>query len=137
MSTIEEKQKKRGVSRAKITTFISLMVLVFFVYSLTREIVNRQQINQKIRNLEDEVKTLETKNYETANLLQGWQSDNQLEKEARLKLGLRKPGEQVVIINRDNAPTSSQKNITPTGGAKNINDKGSNPYLWWKYFFSS
>ena len=57
------------------------------------------------------------------------QTDFFVEKEARLKLGLRKPGEQVVVV-----PNEIGKLVKISQKGYN-NANLTNPQKWWHYFW--
>ncbi|MEK7764654.1 MAG: hypothetical protein AAB368_00315 [bacterium] len=53
-----------------------------------------------------------------------------LEREARLKLNLQKPGETVVVVERSAAAAASS-----TARAVPVRERYSNVERWWLYFF--
>lgn len=140
MSLIEKKREWR-LSRARLIIIICLGWLSAFSFGLIREFINnRHQINQQIANLEKEVRNLTQENSELDKLITSWESSDQLEKEARLKLGLQKPGEKAILILRGDGkrleePMPSGEQIA-IGNLVVINDKNLPNYLkWWFYFF--
>lgn len=113
--------------------FISFAIILAAVWvgvSLAREILRNRTIDMEIKRIEAEAKTLEVKNLEVLNLVKQFEDADFLEKEARLKLGLQRKGEKVVIINKSG--TSSE-----VGGADNAWLNISNPMRWWNYFFKN
>ena len=78
-----------------------------------------------------------------ADLMDYFKKESYLEKEARLKLNLRKPGEKVVIISDDQSQDidinqeSIQENID--SNSSNIDSlqqkQESNFWKWWEHFF--
>ncbi|OGY49882.1 MAG: hypothetical protein A3B89_03485 [Candidatus Buchananbacteria bacterium RIFCSPHIGHO2_02_FULL_40_13] len=131
----------RYFSKSRIVSTVCLILIFFFSVNLTKEIVNRHQIDRKIRQYEEQTAKLEKENKEISVLIDAWQNGRQLEKEARLKLGLKKPGENVVLISRNNGQAGEEKIINPEaevlGGiilpenTKNI----PNYKKWWIFFF--
>ena len=109
-------------------------MLVFFSVGLVREIIGRQEVSDEITRLENEIKKTETQNAELRQFLDSWNDSSQLEEEARLKLGLQKPGEKVVIINRGQSSTivtdSDQRQEVSTSATRE-----SNVTKWWNYYF--
>jgi hypothetical protein len=57
------------------------------------------------------------------------ESDESLEAQARLNLGLKKPGEEVVVIKREEEDQETLNNIN------NKKEDLSNSKLWFRYFF--
>ena len=99
----------RYFSKSRIVSTVCLILIFFFSVNLTKEIVNRHQIDRKIRQYEEQTAKLEKENKEISVLIDAWQNGRQLEKEARLKLGLKKPGENVVLISRNNGQAGEEK----------------------------
>lgn len=106
---------------------ILFAALALISTSLIKEIIRNNAIDNEIRRIEDEASRLESKNLEIMNLIKQLGSADFLEKEARLKLGLQKPGEKVVVINR----------IGENAAAGNFAESESIPNFqkWWYYFF--
>lgn len=123
-----EKQKNRKFLTLPVIFCGVLVVLVFVSISLVREIARNRTIDTEIRKIEEEAARLEAKNLEILDLVKELEDTDFLEKEARLKLGLQKLGEQVVVINR----------VAQNGGVLDepyeLNNL-SNPTKWWHYFF--
>ncbi len=120
---------------SKLFLIMAIFLLVVLFVVLGKEIWHTYQVNQEIQNLEVEVAELEGKNQELSELLTYLDSDDYKESEAREKLFLKQPGENVVAT-------------LPGQGAGDANsDQGSNivytdeeiktiPDTWWDYFFA-
>lgn len=112
---------------------INFLLLVFLLIGLGKELVLKKQINQKITNLEQESAFLEEKNSALIGLMSKWQSQNQLEKEARIKLGLKKPGEKVVVVT--DGRNESGDEVAPIDATAISAETDPVNYLkWWRYF---
>jgi len=123
----------------RIFFIISLFFLIIVIIGLTREVANRQTINKKIQSLESEVNKVQTENQDINNLITSGQDSGYLEKEARIKLGLQRPGEKVVVIIKNDSPDNSSAvgikqeiidqamNTAPT-------DERPNLARWFDYF---
>lgn len=122
--------KKRFFMSFPFISFAIILAAVWVGVSLAREILRNRTIDMEIKRIEAEAKTLEVKNLEVLNLVKQFEDADFLEKEARLKLGLQREGEKVVIINKSG--TSSE-----VGGADNAWSNISNPMRWWNYFFKN
>ena len=118
---------------------INLVILLFLFVSLGRELVRSLQIQKDIAVLQAKADTLMADNLEIAKLNTVLQTESFLEREARLKLGLKKPGEQVVVVETD--PQKQTGELLPgpletlIGGAQPL-QTASNPAKWWYYFFN-
>ncbi|NCN07428.1 hypothetical protein GW933_01915 [Candidatus Falkowbacteria bacterium] len=130
---------KQYFSRSRVIIVVCIVVTVFLSINLIKEVVNRHQIDEKIKQYRVDVDRLEKENSEISQLIDSWTTSRQLEKEARLKFGLRKPGENVVLVVRDNNLNNNtiDQNSEVLGGVvvsrDNINDP--NYKKWWLYFF--
>ena len=112
---------------------VGLLLVAVVAFNLVKETINRYRIDRQVNDLNNQIKDLQQQNSELNNLISSWSGSNQLEKEARLKQGLQKPGERVVLILRQNTSTSSGSNLellTPAA-------EPSNPQKWWRYFFGN
>ncbi|MEK7167392.1 MAG: septum formation initiator family protein [Patescibacteria group bacterium] len=135
--------KRTWFTRFRVILAASALLLVLFLVGIVRETINRYQIKNEIKGLEGQVKRLEGDNTGLSSMITAWTSGNQLEEEARLKLGLQKPGENVVLVQRNEETSTSsmligQKpkivgNIVVESELDQSN--WSNPLRWWHYFF--
>ncbi len=96
--------------------------------SFAREAVRTRQIDREIAELKSESERLRAKNFEIASMRSTLGQTEFAEKEARLKLGLRKEGEQVVVIQ------PSPKATVDESASVAVVDDLSNPTKWWLYF---
>ncbi|MEK7203235.1 MAG: septum formation initiator family protein [Patescibacteria group bacterium] len=139
------KNKKNFIFRLVFSQFflamLGLIIIILISFPLVKNVSRGYKINQDIKELEKEIANLESKNSNFKNIISYLESDQFVEEQARLKLGLKKEGEGVVVIKNklnkteDNsaATIGSIFNITglsKTNPIKQIN----NPQKWWKYF---
>ncbi len=136
---------KRKSNKKQTIIFVVLAVLsVLFVLGSIKEVLSRYQVEKQIKDLEQEISDLEEENRQIGDDLSSWSSSNQLEKEARLKLGLQKPGEKVVVVLRDEekADDYAESGDTEIDYQKKGNSVVAtrktefNPWNWWQYFFN-
>lgn len=106
-----------------------IIILILIIIALGREGYRYFGINQEIKNLEQKIEKLKQENEELEGMEKYFESKEFLEKQARLKLNLAKPGEGVIIIKtpEDLKQETEQKQVI----AKEI----SNIQKWWDYFF--
>jgi len=118
---------------SKLFIATSIAVLIFLGASLTKEVIRRRQISTRINNLKEQIKELENSSVELSNLIEYLKSEEYQEKEARLKLGMKKPGEKVIVIPSSNEDilNDNQNSLADNIGEENI----SNWRRWWNYFF--
>ena len=106
-----------------------VIILILVVIALGQESYRYFRTSQQIKDLENKIEELKTSNEELAGLEEYFQSEEFLEKEARLKLNLTKPGEKLIIIKQ--IEEDLEEFEQEQGLAKEI----SNIQKWWQYFF--
>ena len=134
------KKNKNPFFKSKIVLLVSIIVLIFFLIGLIREILNRREINNQINDLEGQISELQSQNGQVSELINSWQDGSHLEKEARLRLGLQKPGEKAVIISKPDLQTNTSPQQAVSIGdqadlAMTNNKPVDNPRKWVHYFF--
>lgn len=120
-------KKKLLYSKSFITFLVVILVLV--AIALGRESYRYFRISKQIKDLEKRIEELERTNEELARMEEYFQSEEFLEKEARLKLNLTKPGEKLIIVK---TPEDLKEEEKETVVAREI----SNIQKWWEYFFN-
>jgi len=107
-------------------TLILIVVFVFCLISLIGQTAKYLSIKKDINSLEAQIKFLEDKNQNLIASLENVKSNFYKEKEARLKFGLKQPGENVVVIALGD---------NPEDGNPPSHLDAFNPIQWWQYFF--
>ena len=102
---------KKIFTKFRIFIIICLVFLIIFITGLIKELFNRFQIDNQIRSLEQEITELDKENMEINSLINTWSTGSQLERQARLKLGLQKSNEKVVLIRRDENENDSNQSV--------------------------
>ena len=117
----------------KFLTFLGLVIIILISLPLARIVSQRYKIDQEIESLGLEISELENTNQDLNKLISYLDSDQFVEEQARLNLGLKKEGENVLII-KD--PTDFNK-ASGADDNDNLNSKNlSNPQKWFNYFFN-
>lgn len=119
---------------------VQMLILAFLVFSFGREFARDYSIQQEITDLEAERAALESENAEIAAFMNSVQTETYIEREARLKLGLAKPGEKVVVLpspETNKEAVFSDGSISDFSAQESLLDLSSiaNPKKWWYYFF--
>lgn len=83
---------------------IAGIVVLYLLVVLVQTVKKNHDLDEQAANLSAEISLLETQKRDLANNIQYYATDSFREREARAKLGLQKPGENVVIIPKS-APT--------------------------------
>lgn len=110
--------------------FILSLVFIGIIFAFAKDGYRRYQIDKEITEFKRQMASLEKENKILTELLDYFSSDKSLEKEARIKLGLAKEGEKLVII--------SPEKKTASGGQElrdNIEKRFSNFDKWLEYLF--
>jgi cell division protein FtsB len=110
--------------------FLAICIVIFLtiVFGLAKNTLRKNDVQNEITDLQDEIAQLEGQNKEFAQLVQFLNSDTFIEQEAKLKLGYKKPGEQLVVIPLEEVISNQQE--------LGVAAQASNPSKWWYYFFN-
>ncbi len=119
----------KGLFKNGIFLLLAGGVAAVFLISFGKAFWQDYQIKKEINQLMLEKAKWEKNKLVSLEKLQEIKSGDFAEREARLKFGLGKEGEKLVIINNA-AATSSAKKEVKTGVALIFNPKN-----WWNYFF--
>lgn len=137
---LEQGTKFKKILSSKITLFLLLLGFIWLVVNLVNVYYKKYKINKEIEDLKQQITQTEKSNQQISAMIDYLSSQNFLEKEAREKLNMKKPGEQVVIVEPSkNTPTSSESALSqraaPNEQTAAISEPESNLMKWWKYFF--
>jgi len=121
----------KKIFSSKPLTYLLVLLLLFAFISLGREINRQINLRGELVRLEGQAISLETENQRLLDELEKIQTDFIKEKAAREKMGLRKPGERmIVIVPSDNLEQEKESNL------KYFGKKIYNFRAWWDQFFS-
>jgi len=113
---------------------LTIFVAVIFTYSLSKETKKKKQVEAEINLLKEQADKIAKENMALQDRVNYLGSEDYQKIQAKDKLGLQSPGENVVVI----APGPEKKEIlnkpTPNIPAP-IQDKSSNFKKWINYFF--
>ncbi len=94
-----------------------------------REAFRARRIDQEIQALKQEAESLRVRNFQVSSLQASLESGEFLEREARVKLGLQKEGERVVVLRKD-APQAPKYEAASAP----VFEEWSNAKKWWISF---
>lgn len=127
------KEKKKLTAIFAVLGVIIGMILLF--NSMRREAAKGSDLDNEIQRLQSEIDKLESRNSALVGLGKELSDLEFLEGEARIKMGMKLPGETVAVINR---ATSAFR--TEESSAANDSDGGrsvwGNAGRWYNYFFN-
>jgi len=133
------RRKENGLTRflrMKIVLVLNVALLGVVAWGFGGEYVRNRELQRDIDGLKTAADALQNRNVELVALRERLSGDGQVEREARLKLNLMKPGEKVVIIKElDPVPhlqdTGPEETRAPPGGAT---PAAPNPLKWLHFF---
>lgn len=114
---------------SKYSLFALMVIFLLLIIALGRESYLNYQTNQEIKELQGKIEELEKSNTDLAEMEKYFQSEEFLEKEARLKLNLIRDGEKLIIVKEEKQDSIEEQSEEEK--SENI----SNFRNWWKYFF--
>jgi cell division protein FtsB len=138
MSSRRKKEKTfwQRILYSQLVIIVGIAFIVMFSVGISKRMVRQHQLNRETESLKHEIEKLERSNQELNELLSYLNSDNFLEDEARTKLGLKKEGEEIIIINDKYKTKELDKNTSGRIYQPSTSAPKSNPEKWWDYFFS-
>jgi len=129
---------RRKLFNQKILALVGVVVIILISVPLAKNISQRYKIDQEIKELENEIAELESKNKNLNKAIDYLGSNQFIEEQARLQLGLKKQGEEAAVI-KENKEAGFL--INESGGSGDIGDLNNsdelngNPQKWRRYFF--
>ncbi len=111
-----------------VLVILGILILVLISFPVFENMDQRNEIDTEMEELENEILRLHTKNEDLKNAIEYLESDQFTEEQARFSLGLKKRGEDVVVVKKEEMTSDSREVL------ENFADK-SNAEKWWSYFF--
>ena len=121
------------------------VLILLVVFTFGRELLQSHDIDQQIQSLKKQSAELQTQNTSISELHDAVQTESYIEREARLKLGLKKPGETLVIV-KDGKDSGANPSVLGDASQPGDDAGGSvdtlakkplaNSTKWWYYFFN-
>ena len=114
--------------------FVLILLLIFFLGSVfVKKFDENKNIDNDLEDLKAEIESLEKNNDDLGKLIEYFNSNFFVEKEAREKLGLKKDGENVIVVKE----LSDYENNENVIASNNETIYKSMPLVWWDYFFGT
>ena len=118
----------RLVSSQRFLAIIGLVFLVVIIFPLAKTYSQRRLVEKEITDVQNQIANFENQNQQLQELIAYLQSDQSLEEQARLNLNLKKPGEEVVVVE------NKKLKINEINASSTVVVE-SNLSKWWHYFF--
>ncbi|MDD2730965.1 MAG: septum formation initiator family protein [Candidatus Portnoybacteria bacterium] len=112
--------------------YLLLLVAIWLLISLARTFYKKNQLDNEISALKNEIGKLEKSDQELGQLIELFNDQDYLEQEAKAKLNFKKEGESVVIVPSisEDIPLAA---ALPSPAA--TSPQMGNLLKWWQYFF--
>lgn len=121
-------KEKKDTLILKILSLIFLFFLLISILPLIKNFSKQREINNELEELKAEIAQFEKDNVDLQALIEYLQSEESLEEQARLNLNLKKPNEEVIVIE----PFIAEENIV-----EKEKEDLNNRQRWFKYFFGA
>ncbi len=139
----ERKTSWRTLVRWPVFLLANITFLFVIGVSTAREVYRGWTVDREIHALEAQAASLEGRRMQLETLTHELVSADRVEYEARARLGKKKPGERVIVL--EGIATSGTWSNGESEAGQDVEDSDknmphvpvSNPELWWNYFFSS
>lgn len=113
----------------------SVLLLLFLGVATIRESYRGWKVDQEISALNAQADELEGRNTRLAEIAETLQQPERMEVEARKRLGMRQPGEHVVLLEGFSATGSWESDLRLDVVSEKPVVEKSNVELWFDYFF--
>ncbi len=108
LATQQQTRKRKKVKfKLKGPSVILLILLGFIFYSFGGQMVEMYNVRHEIQKIQEQMDELRLKNADLRKQIEQLNSDAYIEREAREKLGLVKPGEKIILEAKPGAKGSS------------------------------
>jgi cell division protein FtsB len=125
----------------KIVLAANIILVGLVAWGFLGEYQRSRALQQEIAALDARATELRQENLELTDLREKLAGSNAMEREARLKLNLQKPGEEVVVIRGEPAVATRSVVASPDGtdaaSAEEAPTSLGNARRWWDFFFNN
>ena len=128
---------------SSLATRLSLVALVVLIawlgLAVGKEAYRKQHVADEINRVRQEIASIEERNYDLAALIESFKDPQVVEREAKRRLNLKRPGEEVVVILRDKSEEYNIVRDTPEASKPRAaifeQESGNlaNLLKWWQY----
>jgi cell division protein FtsB len=118
---------QRFLMSQRFLAIVFVVMIIAISFPLIRSVSQRKMIEQEIADMKKDNEAYRNKSQELKDMIDYLQSDISLEEQARLNLGLKKPNEDVVVVNRLKASETSSSAVSEDSRVTN--------WLRWIHYF--
>jgi len=130
------KDKNRSPWLIRLVLVLGAIFLVLIACALYKETEKKKKVQDEINKLKEEAVFIEKQNMKLSERINYLESKDFQEKEAKDKLNLQNPDENVVVI-KPGIVKEKEAEIQQDNTEKKVIIKESNFEKWWRYFFSN
>ena len=131
--SLDQFKRKRHL-RSRVVTVILASIFVYMTAGTFEALWQNYAINKELANLKNEIVQLQEEGRRLTYLIAYLGTESFKEREARRKLGYKKPGEQVLAL-----PNSILEELTPGQANESTGEaqppQSTNPQKWWEFIF--
>lgn len=128
------KDGKKSSILVKIVLFLGILLLGLIVFAISKESYKKKQAQSEIDRLEQEAERITRENSQLSDKLSYLESRDYQEKEARDKLNMQNPKENMVIV-EPGLTSTKEASANDEENKKKLIVKTTNLQKWWDYFF--
>ncbi len=121
-------KEKKETLILKILSLIFLFFLLITIFPLIRNFSKQKSINSELDELKAEIAQFEKNNVDLQVLMEYLQSEESLEEQARLNLNLKKPNEEVIVV---------EPLLVEDKKSSQEEEALNNRQRWFNYFFGA
>ena len=131
---MEGKKEKKSSFFLRVFVVLFIVLTSFISWAIFQQVNKKKEIQSEISKLQDEAEKISRKNISAQERMAYLSSPEYQELEAKDKLNLKNPNENVVIVNPSvEKYTTIENSVSFTPIASKKSDL-SNPLKWWHYF---
>ncbi len=119
---------QRFLMSQRFLAIVFLVMIVAISFPLIRSVSQRRMVEQEIADMKQDNENYRNKSQELKDMIDYLQSDISLEEQARLNLGLKKPNEQVVVVNRQKVTEIASSTVPEDSRVAN--------WMRWIHYFA-
>jgi cell division protein FtsB len=130
----EKIERKISLIMAKLVFLAGFFAVIALFFFLAKEFYKKRQIQSEINKLQEEAQRISKKSLEIQDKIAYFESKDYQEREAKDKLNLRSPDENVIVIK----PGLAEEQFITNENIQSVpepTDRISNQKKWWNYFF--
>ena len=131
MNRNEPSSRARVFFSSKVFLICAFLLTLVFAIGFARAYFKDYAFREEVKRLQGEISQLEKKKLESIELLKYVSSTSYIEDTARLDFNLKKPGEQVLFIEKLGKEDESEDRGRKIVGS---GQEMTNPLKWWYYF---